>query len=158
MTEVFDQSKRLLELWADMATKMASAGLAAGPDTPPPDAARKMRAAFLQALSQQADQFLRSPQFLEFIKLSLDSSIQTREQLNDFFTRLHHEVQGVARQDIDHVLAGIHQAENRIMDRLEEITRRLEDLSRRVNAMEDHAENEGEKPATQKRPNASRGK
>src|SRR5215469_11010948 len=112
-----------------MATKMAAAGLAASPDTPPPDAARQMRSALFQAMSQQADQFMRSPQFLEFIKLSLDSSIQSREQLNEFYTRMHHEIQGVARQDIDHILSGIHQSETRIMDRLEEITRRLEDLN-----------------------------
>ena len=151
MKDVFDQSKRFLELWTDMATKMASAGLAADPDAAPTDAARQVRSAVFQAMTQQADQFMRSPQFLEFVKQSLDSSSQGREQLNDFFTRLHHEIQGVARQDIDNVLAGVHQLETRVIDRLEEVTNRLDELKRRLDALEN-----GKTRAPQAAPKRSR--
>ena len=118
MNEAFNQSQRFVELWTEMATKMAAAGMAVSPESSPPQAAREARAAIFQTMSKHAEEAMRSPQFLEMMKQSLDGSLQFREQLNDFLTRLRHELQGVARQDIDSVLAGIHQLERRVLDRL----------------------------------------
>ena len=128
-----------------MAVKTAE-GMTADPNTPPPEAARQFRSAAFRAMSEQADQFMRSPQFLEYVKQSLNAAIRGREQLNEFLTRMHHEVQSVARQDIDTVLCGIHQLESRVVERLEEIGRRLDDMDRRMAAQET-----GTRRANQKR-------
>ena len=125
---MFNQPQQFFEMWADLATKMATAGMSIAPDTPPPQAARQIRAAVFEAMSQTADQFMRSPQFLELARSSLDANLQIREQFNEFLTKLRHEFQGVARQDVESVLAGVHQMERRVIDRLDQIEKRLAEL------------------------------
>lgn len=129
---MFAQSQQLFDMWADLATKMATAGLSAAPDVPPQQAARQVRAAVFEAMSQSADRYMRSPQFLELTRTSLDASLQFREQFNEFLTKLRHEMQGVARQDVQSVLAGVHQMERRVMERLDELDKRLDDLAARL--------------------------
>ena len=129
---MMNPSQQFFEMWADLATRMATAGMSISPDTPPPQAARQIRSAVFEAMSQYADQFMRSPQFLEFTRSSLDASLQMREQFNEFLTKLRHELQGVARQDVESVLAGVHQMESRVLDRLDEIDKRLADLESRL--------------------------
>jgi len=128
MNETFNPSQKFLEFWADVAAKVAAAGAAGNGSTPPMQAARDVRGAVFDAMSQYADQFMRSPQFLEFARHSLDGSLQFREQANDFLTKLRHELQGVAKQDVESVLAAVHQMERRVMDRLDEIEKKLSGL------------------------------
>src|SRR4051794_14041295 len=99
MNPFFDQAQQFTRMWADVASKMVGAALSADPATPPPQAARDARGAAFQALSQYADQYMRSPQFLEMAKQSIDSSIALRKQWNDFFTDVRHGTEGVARRD-----------------------------------------------------------
>ena len=137
MDKTVDSSVRLMELWGEMASRMASAAMSVNPQSAPPEAIKQVRAAVFQAMSQFADQFMRSPEFLQSMKQSFDSGMQFREQLNEILTRMHHEVQGVARQDIDSVLKGVHQLESRLVDRMEDIARQLERISKRLDAMEE---------------------
>jgi len=132
----FEQAQRLTELWAEMAVKMAGAGLSGDPDSPPPDAARAMRSAALSATSQYADQFMRSPQFLQMIKQSIDASIEFRRRMNDFFTAARHGTEGVAREDVAGLLGAMQRMEARTLDRLKEIAGRIDALDRRLDAME----------------------
>ena len=128
MTSVFEQAQRFTEMWTELALKAASAGASFDPQSSPPDMVRQTRNATFAALSQQAEQFMRSPQFGEMTKQFLDAAITSRQQFNDALTALHHQVQSVARQDIDGVMLAIRHMETRLLDRLEELERRLGSL------------------------------
>ena len=151
MEQVFNPTQRFAELWTDLAARMAAAGVAADPNAGPTETARAARSSALQGLSQFADQYMRSPQFLETMKQSFDSMLNFREQANDLLTRLHHELQGVARQDVDSLLSGIHQLESRIVDRLEDISTRLEVLEKRAGASPAAKRKNGTQPRRQRR-------
>lgn len=131
-TRNYSLMQQFFEMWADVATKMATAGMSVSPDVPPPEAARQVRTAVFETMAQYADRFMRSPQFLEFARTSLDADLGAREGFNDLLTKLRHELQGVARQDVESVLAGVHQMERRVMDRLDEIDKRLDELKSRL--------------------------
>jgi hypothetical protein len=154
MSETFNPSQKFLEFWADVAAKVAAAGMSNG-NTPPTQTARDVRGAVFDAMSQYADQFMRSPQFLDFARHSLDVSMQVREQLNDFLTKLRHEFQGVAKQDVESVLASVHQMERRVMDRLDEMDRKLSAFSgntgRSQSRTEAPAARVGKKPPSSRR-------
>lgn len=136
MEQTFNPSGRLLELWGEMASRMAVAGMTANPQAPPPEAARQLRAAVFQAMSQFAEQYMRTPEFLGAMKQSFDATLQLREQANEMLTRIHHELQGVARKDVDSLLQSVHQGESRVMDRLDDIAGQLETINRRLDAIE----------------------
>jgi hypothetical protein len=139
MNAQFEQAQQLGSMWLEMWTKMIAAGSTMDPQQPPPDAARHLRNASLEVISQQTDAYMRSPQFLQMMKQSLDAQIAFRTQLNDFFTQAHHGVQGVAKQDVDELILSLRHMETRVLDRIEHACERLDRLARRLEAAEAHA-------------------
>jgi hypothetical protein len=136
MNAQFEQAQEMTNLWLEMVTKMMSAGVTMDPNQSPPDAAHRLRDISLAAMGQQVDQYLRSPQFLGMMKQSLDAQIAFRRQLNQFFTEALHSVQGVAKQDVDALALSVRHVENRVLDRIETLCERLEQVSRRLDALE----------------------
>jgi uncharacterized protein YukE len=136
MDQTFNQATRLMELWGEMATRMAMAPLAADPHSPPPEAARRVRASIFKTMTQAADEYMRSPEFLGMMKQSFEAGLQMREQSNDLLTRLRHELQGVARKDIDSLLQAVHQAESRVVEKLDDLSSQLDKIATRHNALE----------------------
>src|SRR5439155_882216 len=138
MNAGFEQAQQLASLWMEFAAKMATTpgALPFRPEQTPTEAARAARDAAFGTMGQQADKYMRSPQFLEQVKQTLDASIGFRKQINDFFTQAHHSVQGVARQDVDAVFRSIRHMETRVLDRIENLCDRLDEVSRRLDAIE----------------------
>jgi len=134
--EPFGGAEAFTKMWTEFATKMASAGMTFTPDSPPPEAARHVRNAMFDAMSSYCETFMRSPQFMEMMKQSMDNAIAFRKQLNTFMTRMHHETQGVAQEDMDSVIQTLKSLQHGVVDRLDDIADRLDDLSKRVEAME----------------------
>lgn len=150
------QAQAFAQMWTDFASKMAGAGFSFGADATPPEAARHVRDAMFQAMAQYCEQYMRSPQFLESMKQSMDTAIEFRKQLNDFLTRAHHEMQGVARSDVDALMVAIRRAETRVLARIEDITARLEELGDRLDKLDGAAQTSSSsaasRPPTAKRP------
>jgi hypothetical protein len=143
-----EQARQFAEQWTGFAAKMAAAGMTFDPRSAPPEIARQMRGAGFQALSQYAQEFMRSPEFLGLMKQSLDASLTFRQQLNEFLTNLHHGAQGVARQDIDSLMLSVRHMETRVLDRMEELSGRLDNISQRLDALEGGpSDGEGAKPS-----------
>ena len=136
MNKQFEQAQQMGNLWLELMTKMLSATVTADATQPPPDAARHLRDITLAAMGQQADKYMRSPQFLELMKQSLDAQIAWRKQLNQFFTDAHHSVQGVAKTDVDALSLSIRQMERRVLNRIETLCEKVEEVSRRIDAIE----------------------
>lgn len=136
MSSVFEQAARFTEIWTDFATKMATSGMTVDPGSTPPEAAQQVRGAMLSAMSHYADDFMRSPQFLEMMRQSFDAAISFRQQLNQFLTSAHHNMQGIARQDIDSLLLSVRHMETRVLDRMEELSSRLDEIGKRLETLE----------------------
>ena len=126
MNQSFEQAQQLANLWLNFATQMASAGFGVKPGTTPPDAAASVRRNVFDSLSKSTEEFLRSGPFLAMMKQSMEASITWRKQFNDLLTTAHHRTQGVARQDVDSMLLAVRHFEHRTLDRLEQISDRLD--------------------------------
>jgi uncharacterized protein (DUF2267 family) len=130
--ETFKGAEKFTRLWYDLAASMANAGMStAGED--PPEVAKQMRSAFLKAMSDYCDEYMRSPEFLEGMREAMDRSIELRRELNEFMGRLHHEFQGTSRQDVDHIMQAIRHVETRMLDSIARIDSRFDDLEAKVN-------------------------
>ena len=128
MNEQMETGQRLLQMWTDFASKMSSAGIKFSPETAPPDAVKSLRSVFLSALSQQTEQFMRSPEFLAMMKQTVDASIAIQRQSAELLTQARHAGQGVARSDMDSVLASLQHLEDRVLQRMDELSARLDQV------------------------------
>lgn len=89
----------------------------------------RMRQAFFDAWERHCIEFMGSEQFLEAMKQAMDGALTFRKQMNDFLTRSMRDAQIPTKQDSDSIVE--------ILRGLEEgLTHRLEDISRRVAALE----------------------
>lgn len=117
------------KMWSECAAKMTQAGGNLSPQAMPPEAMRSLRGTMLEAWSQSWDQFMRSPQFLEMMRQSMAGSVQWRKQMNDMMGNMQHQFQGASRQDIDEIMLGLRHLEQRMVDAVEDLSSRLDDLA-----------------------------
>lgn len=128
------------KMWIDTMSKLAIAGLSVTPGSPPPEYARQMRSGVFKALEESWDQFLRSPQFMETMKQSMDSAVAMRKMSKDFLNKAHHEMQGAAKDDIDSIMLSVRHLETRILDRQEELEKAIQETQSRIDGI---VENQG---------------
>jgi hypothetical protein len=119
--QAFQQAAVFQKMWTDSFTQMAEVWGRFSPGKPPPDAIREVRSEMLKVLTEAWDQFMRTPQFLEYMKTSMDGFMDMRKMTADAMTRNHHEMQSPAREDIDGVLLAIRHMERRLLDRIDEV-------------------------------------
>jgi len=122
--------QQFMRLWLDGAEKMAAAGSMGCPTTFPGDGVRQMRDMYFQSLAQSTEQFMRTPQFLEMMKQSTDLAVTLRQQTNDALAQAHHAVGSLAQPDVDSLLMAIRRCETRVLDKLDELSTRLDDLEK----------------------------
>jgi len=144
MSSGFEEAQRLTTIWMEMAGKMTGemAGIAAPADEAavksPPDMAKAARDVMLSALSQYTQSYMRSPQFLEMMKQSMDASIKWQTQMNDWLTRTHHSMESVARCDVEELHKAMRHLEQRTLDQMERIVGKLDEISKRLETLESH--------------------
>lgn len=93
-----------------------------------PEAMKRMQGAFFEAMAQYAEQYMRSPQFLEQMKKSMDQAMQFRRQMDDFLKSnmatafeattggANSEILGAIRQSTAQLQAQIAKLEQRVSD------------------------------------------
>lgn len=138
--QAFQQAAGFQKMWTDSFTQMAEVWGRFSPGKPPPDAIREMRAEMLKVLTDTWDQFMRTPQFMEYMKTSMDGFMDLRKMTADAMTRNHHEMQSPAREDIDGVLLAIRHMERRLLDRIEEVETGVNAVGRRLEKIEERAQ------------------
>ena len=124
-----DQMGAFQKIWMDAFSRMAQSAFSFTPDSAPPEMLRQMRSGFFQALAQSWNEYLRSPQFMEGMRQCMDNAILFRKMTDDLLSRARHDTQGLAREDIDSVMLAVRHMETRILDRLEVISARVDELS-----------------------------
>jgi hypothetical protein len=138
--QAFQQAAAFQKMWTDAFTQMGEVWGQYSPGNPPPDTIRDMRAGMLKVLTEAWDQFARSPQFMEYMKTSMDGFMDLRKMSADAMTRNHHEMQSPAREDIDGILLAIRHMERRLLDRIEDIESAVAAVGRRGGDVEGKAD------------------
>lgn len=118
------------KFWTDYMSRMGSAGVPMPSMPDSSESARQMQRMLFEAMAKYADDFMRSPQFLEAMKQSLDNALAFRHQINEFLTHALHSAQSPSRSDVDELVALVRNVEERILDRVEAMERRLDQRSK----------------------------
>ncbi|PWU21388.1 MAG: hypothetical protein C5B50_01900 [Verrucomicrobia bacterium] len=124
-----EQLAAFQKIWMESFSKMMQAGFAFGPNSPPPELLRQMRSGIFEALAKTWEDYMRSPQFLQGMKQWMDGAVAFRKMTNDFMGKVRNEMQSPSRDDIDHVMIAVRHMEKRLLDRIEELAGRVDDLN-----------------------------
>ena len=133
--DVSDAGMNLVQVWLNFASKMVQAGASLPPPQAiPPGAVLEMRSAVLDACTRFWDQFLRSPQFLAMMQQSMTACINWRKQINDCLGELRHEFQEARCQETEQIMLAQRHREQRILDVVENLGTRLDEIAARLAA------------------------
>jgi uncharacterized protein (DUF2267 family) len=126
------QAAAFQKIWLDSLSKTMQTLFTFNPDAVPPEIARQIRTGIFQALAKSWDEFMRSPQFLEGMKQWMDQAVTFRKMSNDFLGSVRNEMQATSREDIDTITLTVRHMEKRILDRVEELSDQVAELTKRV--------------------------
>lgn len=115
-------------MWSDMMSKMSSAGIGQAFGVSKEETAKQIQQAFFDAWAKACDEYMHSEQFLDLMKRSMDGAIAFREQLNKFLSTALQDGAMPTRDDTDSILHAVRTLEERVLDRLEELSQRVEAL------------------------------
>lgn len=125
--KIFGESaERFTKFWNDFASGVG--GMEAM-DTLTPEAMRKMRGTYLNALAATYDEYLRSPEFTGQLSQMLQQGVQFQQKMAEMLGQTRSTFQASSRQDIDSLMEVMQRLERRIGDgfaRLDERVRSLE--------------------------------
>jgi hypothetical protein len=132
MNKGFEQAVAFQKLWMDSFANMANIWSQFSPGTPPSDEMRKMRGGMLKVLAETWDEYMRTPQFMEMMKASLNGALDLKRMARDAMNRVHEQLENPSKEDIDGVLLAIRHVERRVLDRLEGLDERVANLDERI--------------------------
>ena len=152
MNQTLEQAAAFQKLWLDSFGSMANVWAEYSPESPPPEEMRRMRSGMLKALSGAWDEFMRTPQFMEMMKVSLNGALDLRRMARDGMNKIHEQFETPTKEDLDSVLLAIRHVERRLLevlegvdDRVRNITERLDKLDERLGKMDGQAGKEDER-------------
>jgi hypothetical protein len=132
----FEQVATFQKLWTESFTKMADVWSQYTPATPPLEEMRKLRGGMLQVLAETWDEYMRTPQFLELMKASLNGVLDLKRVSRDGMNRVHEQFQNPSKQDMDDMLLAIRHVERRLLERLEGLDDRVANLDEKIDRLD----------------------
>lgn len=101
-----------------------------------PEAMRRMQAAFFEAMAQHAEQWMKSPQFLESMKRTMDRALDFRRQMDDFLqsnmASAFETATGGANTEI---MGAIRHSTAQIQTQMEQLGARLDEIESRLDGV-----------------------
>ncbi|MCC6909840.1 MAG: hypothetical protein IT430_18035 [Phycisphaerales bacterium] len=94
----------------------------------PAEAFKQMHKAWLDAMARWADEYMRSPQFLEQMKTSLEGALAMRRQVDEFIRKATEQSYGGS--------LGLYDAVGAVRDAESWLTRRLDEMDQRLRGIE----------------------
>jgi hypothetical protein len=136
MNRAFDQVAAFQKLWLDSFANTASIWSQFSPSSPPSDELRKMRGGMLKVLAETWDEYMRTPQFKEKMKASLNGALDLKRMTRDGINRVHEQFENPSKEDIDDLLLAIRHVERRLLDRLEGLDNRVANLDEKIDKVD----------------------
>src|ERR1700751_2142177 len=130
--KIFDQVTAFQKLWMDSFTDMAGVWSQYSASSPPSDEMSKMRGGMLKVLAETWDEYMRTPQFMEMMKASLNGTLDLKRMARDAMNRVHEQFENPSKEDIDGVLLATRHVERRLLDRLEGLDDRVAKLDEKI--------------------------
>jgi len=98
-----------------------------------PEAMKRMQAAFYDAMAQYAEQYMRTPQFLESMKKSMDQAMQLRQQMDGFLkSNMASAFESATGGSHAEILGAIRQSTAQLQSQIAKIDERVSDLESAV--------------------------
>lgn len=137
--ESLKQAAAFQKMWMDSVSGMGKVWSEYSPQNPPPEELKKMRNGVLRAVSQTWEEYMRTPEFMEMMRETLNNSVQWQKMTKDSTNKVHQAMGSVTKDDIQGVLASVQHVERRLLDHLDAMQSRLEAMQSNLDGAQSDA-------------------
>lgn len=131
----FDKAAAFQNMWMDSMAGMARVWSQYSPENPPPEELKRMRQGMLNVISRSWEEFMRTPQFMEMMKESLNNAMTWQGFAKDGANRIHDTFQTSSKSDVEGILLSLRHVEKRLLDELETTQEQVEALGAKVRSL-----------------------
>lgn len=136
----FEQAAALQKMWMDTISGMTEVWGQYSPDNPPPEELKKARQGILRVISKSWEEFMRTPQFMQMMRDSVNNAIAWQGYAKEGGNRFQDAMQAASKEDVDGLLLAIRHVEKRNLDQLEALQESIEDLARQIDRLAKNVE------------------
>lgn len=137
--ESLKQAAAFQKMWMDSVSGMGKVWSDYSPQNPPPEELKKLRNGVLRAVSQTWEEYMRTPEFMEMMRETLNNSVQWQKMTKDSTNKVHQAMGSVTKDDIQGVLASVQHVERRLLDHLDAMQSRLEAMQSNLDGAQSDA-------------------
>lgn len=91
-----------------------------------------MRSGMLNVMAQSLDEFMRTPQFLEMMKSTMDGAMQLKGMTREGLHKMQDQFEIPHKEDLDGVLLALRHVERRLLERIEDLEGSMSVLDKRA--------------------------
>ncbi len=136
----FNPAEANVRMWQEFMSHAASANIPFSmPQNLSPENMKVMRSAMFKAIGSYWEEYMRSPEFLEMTKKSMNQMVEMKKQFNKVITDIHHELHSATQSDISDLVTTIGHAEEKFHESFHQISQRLDAMSDRLDKLENLA-------------------
>ena len=123
-----EQAAAFQKMWMDTMSGVSRVWGTYSPEKPPPEQLKDMRNQTFRAMSSSWEEFMKTPQFMQVMRDSMNNGMAWKAASKDGINRMHDSFQTVAKKDVDGVLLAIRHVEKRVLDRIETLQDNISEL------------------------------
>ncbi len=137
--ESLKQAAAFQKMWMNSMSGMGKVWSEYSPQNPPTEEIKKMRNGVLRAVSQTWEEYMRTPEFMEMMRETLNNSVQWQKMTKDSTNKVHQAMGSASKDDIQGVLASVQHVERRLLDHLDAMQSRLEAMQSNLDGAQSDA-------------------
>lgn len=124
----FKQAAAFQKMWMDSVSGMTRVWSEYSPEKPPPDELKKVRQGMLRSISQSWEAYMRSPEFLQAMRETMNNSIQWQKWTKENSRKFHQAAGSASKDDMQGVMVAIQHVERRVLDCLDEMQTKVNSM------------------------------
>lgn len=141
MEETFEntikQAAAFQKMWMDSMTGMTRVWSEYSPQNPPPDELKKVRQGVLKVISRTWEDYMRSPEFLDAMRDTMNNSIRWQKWSKDNSRKFHQTMGSASKDDMQGVMVAIQHVERRVLDCLDEMQTQVNKMQAEMDGMQE---------------------
>lgn len=130
----FEQAAAFQKVWMDSMVGAAQVWGKYSPENPPPEELKKIRKGMLDVISASWEEFMRTPQFMEMMRDSLNNAMTWQGFATEGVNRVHDVLQTASKRDVDGLLLAVRHVEKRLLDQIEAVEETVADAVAKINS------------------------
>jgi len=131
------QAAAFQKMWMDSMTGITQVWTDYSPQEPPPGELKKARQGVLKVVSKAWEEYMRSPEFLEAMRDTMNNSVQWQKWAKENSKKIHQAAGTASKEDMQGVMIAVQHVERRVLDCLDDMQSKVANMQSEIDSIQE---------------------